>query len=422
MMSFGLFLISSTLVACLARVDCGLERIAYTGGDTTALLQQYRKRQVPLIVSNLTSHWRAHAQWDQLEFARRYGNLTVRTERQVAYGSKEEHKDSDMMTLSSMISGSRQDRIALSFMLPFGSSRLTNALRGDVVPLPTAFETLTSEPIFTLGRKDTGADFHAHTDVWSAQVRGRKMWLLAPPGTKRLPKGLLPCTILRMRHRRELEQQLENCTVHPGEVLYLPSRWQHDTCNLDDFTVGVGGRGRSSSSHAACNYCDLPALRRAAEEDPGSLHAWDYYDRQPLHVCAWVECLEGVEFLADRGVNVSAVTGKGIKSGDEGSHALHLTYCNKPAIADSIAKVLLAHGADPGADSPHCGTILHAAAVHGNLELVKLLLRLGADPSEVKFGASPLELAEQNRHRSVAKYLRQHLARRKRRATAGGDL
>jgi hypothetical protein len=51
-------------------------------------------------------------------------------------------------------------------------------------------------------------------------------------------------------------------------------------------------------------------------------------------------------------------------------------------------------------------TPLHGAAETGDVELARLLLRLGADPSiRSEWGATPLESARQHGHEAVAKLL-----------------
>ena len=38
------------------------------------------------------------------------------------------------------------------------------------------------------------------------------------------------------------------CVIHPGELLYLPERWWHSTCNQEKWTIGVGGQGWKEGS------------------------------------------------------------------------------------------------------------------------------------------------------------------------------
>ena len=36
------------------------------------------------------------------------------------------------------------------------------------------------------------------------------------------------------------EPKITTCIVNPGEVIYLPDRWLHATCNLDDVSIALG--------------------------------------------------------------------------------------------------------------------------------------------------------------------------------------
>lgn len=70
------------------------------------------------------------------------------------------------------------------------------------------------------------------------------------------------------------------------------------------------------------------------------------------------------------------------------------------------ARILVGAGFDINA--AECETALHQAAFAGNLDLVRLLLDLGADPSivDTSFGSTPLGWAEHNKRDQVAEFLR----------------
>ncbi|MBC6448166.1 ankyrin repeat domain-containing protein [Actinokineospora xionganensis] len=69
-------------------------------------------------------------------------------------------------------------------------------------------------------------------------------------------------------------------------------------------------------------------------------------------------------------------------------------------------RILVGAGFDVNA--AECETALHQAAFAGNLDLVRLLLHLGADRSirDTSHGSTPLGWAEHNRHDRVVEYLR----------------
>ena len=75
--------------------------------------------------------------------------------------------------------------------------------------------------------------------------------------------------------------------------------------------------------------------------------------------------------------------------------------------------MLIAAGADVNATQRHGFTPLHAAAQHGDVEMVELFLSAGADPSAATDdGASPADIADGEGHVDVARRLREVAAER----------
>ena len=72
----------------------------------------------------------------------------------------------------------------------------------------------------------------------------------------------------------------------------------------------------------------------------------------------------------------------------------------------SVCRFTLHHGVPINATDDQGNTALHYAAEAGHLEVVQLLVEIGADASVVnKVGCSPLQEAAENRHQEVADYL-----------------
>jgi len=73
-----------------------------------------------------------------------------------------------------------------------------------------------------------------------------------------------------------------------------------------------------------------------------------------------------------------------------------------------VCRLLIASGADVNATQQHDFTPLHAAAQHGDDELVELFLSAGADPlARTDAGDTAADIAEAAGHVDVARRLRQ---------------
>lgn len=109
---------------------------------------------------------------------------------------------------------------------------------------------------------------------------------------------------------------------------------------------------------------------------PELLAARYVHDETPLHYCAVEGLVDGVRFLAKAGVPVDAPNAWG-----------------DTALADAVTlgkldvvKVLLALGADPNARSRTHGPLLHLAVSRGDPAVVAALLRAGARTGDVADG------------------------------------
>ncbi len=86
-----------------------------------------------------------------------------------------------------------------------------------------------------------------------------------------------------------------------------------------------------------------------------------------------------------------------------GATLLHLAALNGNV---PMVRLLLDYGADPNARQSQGATPLHLAAHEGHLEVVRLLLERGADPTiRHKGGETPLQVALRRGHKKVAKLL-----------------
>lgn len=105
---------------------------------------------------------------------------------------------------------------------------------------------------FGLGGKHSGVSWHYHGPGFSEVFIGRKLWLLYPPAIRK-PPGFHPnMSVMEwIENRRSFEyaidpagdsnidRQLRECIIRPGEILYFPANWMHATLNLDEYNLFV---------------------------------------------------------------------------------------------------------------------------------------------------------------------------------------
>jgi hypothetical protein len=108
---------------------------------------------------------------------------------------------------------------------------------------------------FGLGGLNSGVSWHYHGPGFSEVFIGRKRWFLYPP-VVRIPPGHHPNIsvidwveqVYRKRDVQsevdfqgnvDVDKQLYECTIGPGEILYFPADWMHATLNLETYNLFV---------------------------------------------------------------------------------------------------------------------------------------------------------------------------------------
>ena len=74
--------------------------------------------------------------------------------------------------------------------------------------------------------------------AWLTLIKGKKHWFVAPPDAD-MPE--VPSCNYTADVLRPTSTSIQ-CVQQPGDTLWLPENWWHATCNLDAWTVGVGGQ------------------------------------------------------------------------------------------------------------------------------------------------------------------------------------
>lgn len=100
--------------------------------------------------------------------------------------------------------------------------------------------TYTREPFFSfgLGGSGSGVPFHTHGAVFAEVLHGLKRWFVTAPDTKPDFDPNETSFVWVHKHynatRSKLGDRLYECTLRPGEVLYIGHSWWHATLNIGE--------------------------------------------------------------------------------------------------------------------------------------------------------------------------------------------
>jgi hypothetical protein len=105
------------------------------------------------------------------------------------------------------------------------------------------------------------------THAWNATIVGKKRWIFYPPGVT--PPGVFPSRggdsvvmpisigewLLNYYNQQHiLNTQALECTVEPGDVVFVPHGWWHAVFNLSDMNVAI--------THNYVSMSNLPTVLR----------------------------------------------------------------------------------------------------------------------------------------------------------------
>ncbi|XP_023777835.1 jmjC domain-containing protein 4 [Cyanistes caeruleus] len=156
-----------------------------------------------------------------------------------------------------------------------------------------------------MGPKGSWTPFHAdvfRSYSWSANVCGRKRWLLYPPGEERFltdTHGNLPFDLTapefrdpRIYPRSGLARAPLEIIQEAGEIVFVPSGWHHQVHNLED-TISI--------NHNWLNGCSVGRMWRFLREELGAVsrelsrwHGPDGHD--PLQCQLLLKSCAGIDF------------------------------------------------------------------------------------------------------------------------------
>jgi len=123
----------------------------------------------------------------------------------------------------------------------------------------------------------------------------------------------------------------------------------------------------------AATLGDVPQLRKLLASHPALVLAFSADGFTALHLAAFFSQPEAAEELLRGGADANAVA----------KNPMKVAVINSAAVSGraDLVKLVLRAGADPNARQQMGYTALHAAAAHDNVEMAQALLDAGADPS-----------------------------------------
>lgn len=94
-----------------------------------------------------------------------------------------------------------------------------------------------------IGGRHSGMSFHSHAAFFNEVIIGRKKWYLFPPHVTSVPgfhrNMTMKYWITEVYPTLTNDSDLLQCTLYPGDILYVPSFWSHATLNMDPYNFFV---------------------------------------------------------------------------------------------------------------------------------------------------------------------------------------
>ena len=163
----------------------------------------------------------------------------------------------------------------------------------------------------------------------------------------------------------------------------------------------VGGRYRTAAVAAlAGRHFEVAQV---LHRNKSSVEPRGFLETTPLHSAAVCGDLEMIQVLLEFGVDVDAQNRYRHTALDYASRDGHRNDAG-------VARLLIAHGADPNLCNKKGSSPLHRATEYGRIEIVRLLIEHGADVEvKDKKGRTPLDVATEEQHDEIIKLLSEHL-------------
>lgn len=197
--------------------------------------------EVPMIIKGATQNWSALTKWSEANFFKHYGDEIFHLH------------DTYNETVSELL---KPGYYKMGHVLPRKhcyadpwrpyTPLLMGSLRADY-HIPTQFLPMSTFQIGVGRGRGVGVPPEDHPSSWFAMVAGRKRWVVHPPSRLEPPHLITrpSCEVDRGR----FDPHTLVCDQEEGDILWLPSYWWHETCGLQDYSIGMGGLTYQESEH-----------------------------------------------------------------------------------------------------------------------------------------------------------------------------
>jgi len=243
-------------------VNPSIDRVRCNHLSTERFVRQYERTCTPVVLMGCADHWLARTNWTFEALLKKYANTLFKCgEDDEGYKVKIKLK-----YFLEYLTKQQDDSPMYVFDNSFDEHPVAKALMQDF-DVPKYFR----EDLFSLvgekprppyrwwliGPKRSGTGVHIDplgTSAWNTLVRGRKRWVLFPPGiNKQVVKGrsfIKPgeddeaidyFTTILPRIKNALKNSglpVLDFIQYPGDTIFVPGKWWHAVLNIDD-TVAI---------------------------------------------------------------------------------------------------------------------------------------------------------------------------------------
>lgn len=239
------------------------------------MLDEYVRPGRPVLLTGATRDWPARTKWSFDFFRQGYGAEPVRVSR----AAHDDEADVEMTLAEYLDSFGRQAEGKPFYLTSWAfRARHPELLEDFRIPecLPEDLIGRLPEEVrpdlLWLFMGPAGSGIRMHVDVgfssaWNVQVVGRKRWVLYPPDQEPLLYGGEVDAFrpdLERFPRFALTRPLE-VVVGPGEMLYVPSLWWHQTIHLEDGIAVTGNFADRTIGPEVVRYLQMHGMDELLE-------------------------------------------------------------------------------------------------------------------------------------------------------------